>query len=103
MDELTKKQQKFYDSLISFFRNHLRLPSHREAARFNGRKAANRSVHYHKMLCDKDNVQKDESVHYTFSSPAAVWPGGDSNKDNARIPVLGESTAGAMKEEIEAM
>jgi len=102
MDELTKKQQKFYDSLISFFRNHLRLPSHREAARFNGMKSANSSVHYHKMLCDKDYLKKDESGHYTFSSPADVWPGGDSNKANATIPVLGEITAGAMQEAIEA-
>lgn len=99
MDQLTNKQQQFYDHLVSFFRKHLRLPSHREAARINGMKSANSSVHYHKVLRDKGYLKKDGSEHYTFCSPADVWPG--NNESSSSIPILGEITAGAMQEAIE--
>src|SRR5699024_183028 len=59
MKQLTTKQQQFYDSLVTFFRQHLRLPSHREAARLNDMKSANNSVHYHKALVDKGYLKKD--------------------------------------------
>jgi len=100
MDRLTSKQQKFYDNLVSFFQKHLRLPSHREAARLNGFKSANSSVQYHQTLVEKGYLQKDGSENYTFRSPVDVWPGG--NKTGASIPILGEITAGAMQEAVEA-
>lgn len=99
MNQLTDKQQQFYDSLVKFFRKHLRLPSHREAAKLNDMKSANNSVHYHKALVEKGYLKKDGSENYTFCSPADVWPGG--NDDGSSIPVLGEITAGAMQEAIE--
>ena len=99
MEQLTDKQQQFYDSLVTFFRRHLRLPSHREAARLNDMKSANNSVHYHKILVNKGYLKKDGTENYIFCSPADVWPGG--NKASSSIPVLGEITAGAMQEAIE--
>lgn len=100
MNSLTEKQQQFYESLVDFFRKHLRLPSHREAARINDMKSANSSVHYHKILAEKGYLKKDGPEHYTFASPADVWPGGDS--DGSSIPILGEITAGAMQEAIQS-
>lgn len=99
MEQLTHKQQQFYDSLVTFFKKHLRLPSHREAAKINNMKSANNSVHYHKVLVEKGYLKKDGPENYTFCSPTDVWPGGDN--DGSTIPVLGEITAGAMQEAIE--
>ncbi|HKK45687.1 MAG TPA: transcriptional repressor LexA [Balneolaceae bacterium] len=100
MEGLTPKQQKFYNSLVSFFQKHLRLPSHREAAQLNGFKSANSSVQYHQTLVEKGYLQKDGSENYTFRSPIDVWPGSD--KSGSSIPILGEITAGAMQEAVEA-
>lgn len=97
---LTKKRQQFYDSLLSFFRRHLRMPTHREAAKLNGLKSANSSVQYHRALAQEGLLEKDENGSYIFSSPIDVWPGGNSN--NSVIPVLGEITAGAMQEAVES-
>lgn len=99
MEQLTKKQQQFYNSLVSFFQKHLRLPSHREAADLNGFKSANSSVQYHKALVEKGYLKKDGTDSYTFRSAMDVWPGGDTGSS---IPVLGEITAGAMQEAVEA-
>lgn len=100
MEQLTAKQQNFYDSLVSFFQKHLRLPSHREAAELNGFKSANSSVQYHRALVKKGYLKKDGPDNYTFSSPSDVWPGG--SQDHTTIPILGEITAGAMQEAIES-
>lgn len=100
MEQLTDKQQNFYDSLVSFFQKHLRLPSHREAAELNGFKSANSSVQYHRALVKKGYLKKDGPDNYTFSVPSDVWPGG--SQDNTTIPILGEITAGAMQEAIES-
>ncbi len=100
MKPLTDKQQEFYDSLVSFFRTHLRLPSHREAAELNGLKSANSSVQYHRALVEKGYLKKDGPENYTFSSPADAWPG--RGEAGSSIPVLGEITAGAMREAIES-
>jgi SOS regulatory protein LexA len=100
MEQLTQKQQQFYDSLVSFFRKHLRLPSHREAAERNGFKSANSSVQYHRALVDKGYLKKDGPENYTFTSPLDVWPG--QAQPETTIPVLGEITAGAMQEAIES-
>jgi SOS regulatory protein LexA len=100
MDPLTPKQQKFYDSLVSFFQKHLRLPSHREAARLNGFKSANSSLQYHQVLVEKGYLEKDGTENYLFRSSIDAWPGG--NKSGTSIPVLGEITAGAMQEAVEA-
>ena len=100
MKQLTAKQQDFYDSLVSFFQKHLRLPSHREAAELNGFKSANSSVQYHRALVKKGYLKKDGPDNYTFSSPSDVWPG--DSQDNTTIPILGEITAGAMQEAIES-
>jgi len=100
MEQLTAKQQDFYDSLVSFFQKHLRLPSHREAAELNGFKSANSSVQYHRALVKKGYLKKDGPDNYTFSSPSDVWPG--DSQDNTTIPILGEITAGAMQEAIES-
>lgn len=97
---LTEKRQRFYDSLLSFFRQHLRMPTHREAARRNGLKSANSSVQYHQALAEEGLLKKDENGNYIFSSPLDVWPGG--NPDSAVIPVLGEITAGTMQEAVES-
>jgi len=99
MELLTKTQQQFYESLVQFFRMHLRLPSHREAARLNGMKSPNNSVYHHKALVEKGYLKKDGPENYTFCSPADVWPGG--NGSGSTIPVLGEITAGTMQEAIE--
>lgn len=100
MEKLTEKQQQFYDSLVSFFRKHLRLPSHREAAELNDFKSANSSVQYHRTLVEKDYLKKDGPDNYTFRSPMDVWPGG--GKAESSIPILGEITAGSMQEAIES-
>lgn len=100
MESLTKKQQQFYDSLVSFFRKHLRLPSHREAAEINGFKSANSSVQYHQALVEKGYLRKDGPEHYTFRSPLDVWPG--SENTGSSIPILGEIAAGSMQEAIES-
>lgn len=100
MQQLTGKQQQFYDSLVAFFRKHLRLPSHREAAELNDFSSANSSVQYHKTLVDKGYLKKDGPENYTFTSPLDVWPGG--NQPESSIPILGEITAGAMQEAIES-
>jgi SOS regulatory protein LexA len=100
MQQLTEKQQQFYNSLVTFFRKHLRLPSHREAAERNNFKSANSSVQYHKALVEKGYLKKDGSENYTFASPLDVWPGG--NQSESAIPILGEITAGAMQEAIES-
>lgn len=100
MEKLTPKQQSFYESLVSFFQEHLRLPSHREAANLNGFKSANSSVQYHRALVKKGYLKKDGPDNYIFSSPSDVWPGG--NQDGTAIPILGEITAGAMQEAIES-
>ncbi len=100
MESLTKKQQQFYDSLVSFFRKHLRLPSHREAAEINGFKSANSSVQYHQALAEKGYLRKDSAEHYTFRSPLDVWPGNENT--GSSIPILGEIAAGSMQEAIES-
>lgn len=100
MESLTEKQQQFYDSLVAFFKKHLRLPSHREAAGLNGFKSPNSSVQYHQALVDKGYLRKDGPDHYTFSSPLDVWPG--SENAGASIPILGEIAAGSMQEAIES-
>lgn len=100
MQQLTEKQQQFYDSLVAFFRKHLRLPSHREAAELNNFSSANSSVQYHKALVDKGYLKKDGPENYTFTSPLDVWPGG--NQSESSIPILGEITAGTMQEAIES-
>jgi SOS regulatory protein LexA len=100
MKPLTEKQQQFYDSLVSFFRKHLRLPSHREAAEINGFKSANSSVQYHQALVEKGYLRKDGPEHYTFRSPLDVWPG--SENTGSSIPILGEIAAGSMQEAIES-
>lgn len=100
MDTLTAKQQEFYDSLVRFFRRHLRLPSHREAADLNDFKSANSSVQYHQILVHKGYLKKDGPENYTFRSPVDVWPGGGNT--GSTIPVLGEITAGAMQEAIQS-
>lgn len=100
MEKLTEKQQQFYNSLVSFFRKHLRLPSHREAAELNDFKSANSSVQYHRTLVEKGYLKKDGPDNYTFQSPMDVWPGG--NKAESSIPILGEITAGSMQEAIES-
>jgi len=100
MEKLTAKQQQFYDSLLNFFRKHLRLPSHREAAELNGFKSANSSVQYHRALVEKGYLKKDGPENYTFQSPLDPWPGG--NREGSTIPVLGEITAGSMREAIES-
>lgn len=100
MESLTEKQQQFYDSLVAFFRKHLRLPSHREAAELNGFKSPNSSVQYHQALVDKGYLRKDGPDHYTFRSPLDVWPG--SENAGSSIPILGEIAAGSMREAIES-
>jgi SOS regulatory protein LexA len=100
MDKLTPKQQEFYQSLLNFFHKHLRLPSHREAAEENGLKSANSSVQYHRVLVEKGYLKKDGPENYTFLSPVDAWPGGSN--DSSSIPVLGEITAGNMREAIES-
>ena len=100
MEQLTSKQQAFYESLVTFFQNHLRLPSHREAAELNDFKSANSSVQYHRTLVKKGYLEKDGPENYIFSQPSDVWPGG--NADGTAIPILGEITAGAMQEAIES-
>ncbi|HKL17771.1 MAG TPA: transcriptional repressor LexA [Halalkalibaculum sp.] len=100
MESLTEKQQQFYDSLIAFFRKHLRLPSHREAAEINGFKSANSSVQYHQALVEKGYLRKDGPEHYTFRSPLDAWPGSEST--GSSIPILGEIAAGSMQEAIES-
>lgn len=100
MEQLTEKQQQFYDSLVSFFRKHLRLPTHREAAELNGFKSANSSVQYHRTLTKKGYLKKDGADNYTFRSPVDVWPG--AGKAESSIPILGEITAGSMQEAIES-
>ncbi len=100
MEQLTAKQQDFYDSLVRFFRKHLRLPSHREAAELNEFKSANSSVQYHRALAAKGYLKKDGPENYTFTSPVDVWPGGSQSASS--IPVLGEITAGAMQEAIQS-
>lgn len=100
MEDLTPKQQEFYESLLSFFRKHLRLPSHREAAERNGFKSANSSVQYHRALVKKGYLKKDGPENYTFQSPLDPWPG--SSSEGSSIPVLGEITAGPMQEAIES-
>lgn len=100
MQALTDKQQTFYDSLVAFFRRHLRLPSHREAAELNGLKSANSSVQYHRALVEKGYLKKDGPDNYIFSSPIDAWPG--RREAGSAIPVLGEITAGAMQEAIES-
>ncbi|WP_138431567.1 transcriptional repressor LexA [Fodinibius saliphilus] len=99
MENLTSKQQQFYQSLVSFFQKHLRLPSHREAAELNDFKSANSSVQYHRALVKKGYLKKDGSENYTFTSALDIWPG---NKPASTIPILGEITAGAMQEAIES-
>ena len=100
MQKLTTKQRDFYDSLVAFFRKHLRLPTHREAAELNDFKSANSSVQYHRTLVEKGYLKKDGPENYTFTSPADVWPG--SKETGSTIPVLGEITAGTMREAIES-
>jgi len=100
MQKLTSKQRAFYDSLVAFFRKHLRLPTHREAAELNDFKSANSSVQYHRALVEKEYLKKDGPENYTFTSPADVWPG--NKETGSTIPVLGEITAGAMREAIES-
>lgn len=100
MEKLTLKQQDFYESLVKFFRKHLRLPSHREAAELNGLKSANSSVQYHRSLVEKGYLKKDGPDNYTFQSPIDAWPG--SNGGGSSIPILGEISAGAMQEAIES-
>lgn len=100
MDKLTEKQQQFYDSLVAFFRKHLRLPSHREAAEINGFKSANSSVQYHQALVEKGYLRKDGPEHYTFRSALDAWPG--SENTGSSIPILGEIAAGSMQEAIES-
>ncbi|MDX1639010.1 MAG: hypothetical protein R3281_13635, partial [Balneolaceae bacterium] len=97
---LTEKRKQFYESLLGFFRRHLRMPTHREAAKLNGLKSANSSVQYHQALADEGLLQKDENGNYIFSSAVDVWPGG--NGDGSVIPVLGEITAGTMQEAVES-
>lgn len=100
MESLTEKQQQFYDSLVAFFRKHLRLPSHREAAELNGFKSPNSSVQYHQALVEKGYLRKDGADHYTFRSTLDVWPG--SENTGSSIPILGEIAAGSMQEAIES-
>lgn len=100
MEKLTLKQQDFYQSLLTFFQKHLRLPSHREAAELNGLKSANSSVQYHRKLVEKGYLKKDSLDNYTFQSPLDAWPGGSGN--GSTIPILGEITAGSMQEAIES-
>lgn len=97
---LTSKQQQFYDNLLAFFRKHLRMPVHREAAKLNNLKSANSSVQYHQALAEEGFLKKDQGGNYIFSSASDVWPG--SNEAGSAIPVLGEITAGAMQEAVEA-
>src|SRR5699024_5655500 len=96
---LTDKQQQFYKQLIAFFRKHLRMPTHREAARLSHLKSANSSVQYHRALEKAGVLKKDDRGNYLFAAPAMVWPGQD--KTGATIPVLGEITAGAMQEAVQ--
>jgi len=100
MDSLTPKQQQFYDSLISFFRRHQRLPSHREAADINGLQSKNSSLQYHQALEEKGYLEKDEYGNYRFTSAVDIWPGSD--EAGTSIPVLGEITAGSMQEAVQA-
>ena len=100
MEQLTSKQQSFYKSLVAFFQDHLRLPTHREAAELNGFKSANSSVQYHRALVEKGYLEKDGPENYIFSQPSDVWPGNTQN--GTTIPILGEITAGAMQEAIES-
>ncbi|MFH5884009.1 transcriptional repressor LexA [Halalkalibaculum sp. DA3122] len=100
MDSLTPKQKQFYDSLISFFRRHQRLPSHREAADINGLQSKNSSLQYHQALEEKGYLERDESGNYRFTSAVDIWPGSD--EAGTSIPVLGEITAGAMQEAVQA-
>lgn len=100
MKKLTEKQQAFYNSLITFFREHFRLPSHSEAADINGFKSITSSVQYYKTLIKKGYLKKDNSKNFTFRSSIDVWPGADDT--GSSIPVLGEITAGAMQEAIES-
>ncbi len=97
---LTAKQQQFYENLLKFFRNHLRMPTHREAADFSNLKSANSSVQYHRALADEGLLNKDQNRNYLFSSASDVWPG--SNNTGSTIPILGEITAGRMQEAVEA-
>lgn len=99
MKPLTPKQQDFYDRLADFFRKHLRLPSHREAAGLNGLKSKNSSLQYHQILVDKGYLKKDGPENYIFSHPLDVWPG--SGGRGQSIPILGEIAAGSMQEAIE--
>jgi len=100
MDSLTPKQQEFYDSLIAFFRRHQRFPSHREAADINGLQSKNSSLQYHQALEEKGYLEKDKSGTYRFTSVVDIWPGSD--EAGTSIPVLGEITAGAMQEAVQA-
>jgi len=100
MDSLTPKQQQFYDSLISFFHRHQRLPSHRESADINGLQSKNSSLQYHQALDEKGYLEKDGAGNYRFTSAVDIWPGSD--EAGTAIPVLGEITAGAMQEAVQA-
>lgn len=97
---LTKKQQKFYDSLLTFFRKRMRMPTHREAARLNSLKSANSSVQYHRILVEKNYLKQDKQGNYIFSSALEAWPG--AAETGSSIPVLGEITAGSMQEAVGA-
>lgn len=97
---LTEKQQQFYDSLLAFFRKHLRMPTQREAARLNKLKSANSSVQYHRTLVEKGYLKQDRHGNYIFSSALEVWPG--AAEAGSAIPILGDITAGAMQEAVAA-
>jgi SOS-response transcriptional repressor LexA len=100
MKQLTPKQQEFYETLITYIRKHFRWPTYRELADLLSFSSENSVTQYYNTLVKKQHLKKDRQGNYTFTNPTDVWS--VNSQASKSIPILGEITAGAMQEAIEA-
>lgn len=100
MEQLTPNQQKFYNALTSYVREHYRWPSNSRLMELLGVRSKNSIFQYYSYLIDKGYIKKDSQDNYTFTEPVELWKT-DAQSDST-IPVLGEISAGSLNEAVEA-
>lgn len=98
MESLTQKQQAFFDFLVNYWRKHRSWPSYPRIRKKFGYKSDHSVTQFYQSLLQKGYLAKDRDDNYRFTSPDYYRI---PRNDALSIPVVGEITAGDMREAVE--
>lgn len=98
MEPLTDKQQAFFDFLVDYWQTHHHWPSYPRIRKKFGYKSDHSVTQNYDALIQKGYLAKDTDGNYQFTSEEYYRT---SPENGLAIPIVGEITAGSMREAIE--